>query len=313
MTKARIIDAGRSDRGWSRVGNFFKCPQLFAYGERIGVELIPADPLLKGSLGHLLQAHLHGRWGAAQGGCWVDNEWVSEPEQLLAPEEAATIWAEANGAQRHLPLMLEIFDAYLDRFPEPPGRILAVEHQITGVLGTDPNGEWGLWDRDNPHITPTPLDMPGHPDHGKPITLTRRVDLTIRDGAGRAWVWDHKHQARVNPGKSVEAYAIDGGFTAFRILGRQVWDNFGGLALNLIQTRKPWKVARVPVPFTPWRDTHFAEMLWRAEHEIARLDIDGTDHWCWPKAQHETTCFGRYGGCSALRLCMYGKSEINSR
>ena len=112
----------------------------------------------------------------------------------------------------------------------------------------------------------------------------------------------------------MDGYAIDGGFAAFRIMGRQVWpENFGGVALNLIQTTAPWRVARPMVPMTPHRDAHFAEMLWRAEHALARLDVDEKNLWAWPKAQHETTCVGRYGSCAGIKLCFYGESSVEAK
>ena len=325
MTEKHLIDAGRSSRGWSRIGNFFKCPQLFAYGERLDISLIPGSALTRGSMGHVMQAHLHAIWGCKQGGVWVDEEWFTDAESLLGPEESLHAWCEANGdGYEHIDRMTETFRRYLAQYPEPPGRIIAVEYPVTAVLG-EKAGRWGLWvvhpeeqgfDHrsvtvkacDGDIIKPSPLNVPGHPDHGAALTLTRRIDMTVQDRSGREFIWDHKHQARVDPNRSVDAYAIDGGFAAFRIMGRQLYKNFGGVALNLIQTQPQWKVARPMVPATPHRDRHFAEMLWRAEHNLARLDVDCPDLWSWPKSQHETTCFGRYGKCAALKLCFYGQA-----
>lgn len=58
-----LIDAGRSSRGWSRIGTFSRCPQLFAYGQRLNLTMIPAHALTRGSMGHILQAHQHAIWG----------------------------------------------------------------------------------------------------------------------------------------------------------------------------------------------------------------------------------------------------------
>ena len=76
MSEKILIEAGRSARGWSRVGNFFKCPQLFAYDSRLNLDLIPADALTRGSMGHVMQAHQHAIWGARSSlGVWVDTQW----------------------------------------------------------------------------------------------------------------------------------------------------------------------------------------------------------------------------------------------
>ena len=321
-----LIDAGRSSRGWSRIGAFFRCPQLFAYGERLDISLIPASALTRGSMGHVMQAHQHAIWGTKGGhGVWVDEKSYHDPAVFLQPEEAVEKWCETNGGHEHLARMTETFRRYLANYPEAPGLVTHVEYPVTAVLG-DKDGAWGLWVVNPEHqhfnrkaarvkawdggiIHPTPLNVPGHTDSGSAVVLTRRLDMVTKDRAGRFFVWDHKHQARVQPGRSVDGYAIDGGFAAFRIMGKQMFGrDFGGVALNLIQTQAPWTVARPMVPSTPHRDSHFADMLWRAEHTLARLDLELPNHWDWPKAQHEVTCIGRYGACAAIKLCFYGEA-----
>jgi hypothetical protein len=322
-----LIEAGRSVRGWSRIGNFFKCPQLFAYDSRLDIDLIPASALTRGSMGHVMQAHQHAIWGARNPqGVWVDDKWYDDPDVFLSPEDALTEWCDQNRAGHvHIDRMVETFRNYLGRHPEPPGSVLMVEYPVTAVLG-EKDGQWGLWvvaledaefNRsqrevmawDGQVINITPLNVPGHEDHDKAIVLTRRLDMVTMDRSNRVFIWDHKHQAMVKLGTSVSGYAIDGGFAAFRIMGKQMWpNNFGGVALNLIQTQEPWRVARPSVPATPHRDAHFAQMLWRAEHQMARLDLECPDFWDWPKAQSETSCVGRYGKCAALNLCFYGPS-----
>ena len=339
-----LIDAGRSQRGWSRVGQFLTCPQKFAYDQRLGLALIPSAPLVRGSMGHVLQAHQHAIWGCQQGGCWVDDQWHTDPDAFLSPEDAMYAWCDQNqDGYDHADRMLETFRRYMAKHPEAPGRILAVEYPITAVLGmrlnrAAPGQNWGLWvidpaevprlndpdiDIDKPlkgfHGDPihvTPLDCPGHRDHNRPVFMSRRLDLAVGDSTDRAWIWDHKHQAYVKTGSSTDAYSVDGGFAAFRIMGQQVWDGrdgrkrFGGLTLNLIQTQEPWRVARPNVPPTPHRDGHFAALLWRAEHEIARLDASGLNLWTWPKMMNESQCMGRYGACAGLDLCRYGEAAV---
>ena len=321
-----LIDAGMSSRGWSRIGTFFRCPQLFAYQRRLNMEMIPAAALTRGSMGHVMQAHQHAIWGCQQGGCHVGDDYMTDASTLLSPEDSVHAWVEQYGeGAEFIDEMVETFRRYMAKFPEAPGRIVAVEYPIMAVLGTK-QGEWGLWvvhpdELDTPldvahfkavdghKIEPTPLNCPGHPDSGKAIALTRRLDLVTRDTTGRVYIWDHKHNARVQANKSTDGYAIDGGFAAFRIMGKQIWgDEFGGVMLNLIQRTPPWTVARPMVPATPHRDRHFAKMLWRAEHELARLDRDGDDFWEWPKVQNESSCVGRYGKCSGIKLCFYGEA-----
>jgi hypothetical protein len=321
-----LIDAGKSSRGWSRIGNFAKCPQLFAYQNRSArmVDELgrspniapPIEALAKGSIGHTLQAHLHAIWGAGQPqGVVVDEAHFTDPSVFMEPEDAAQAWCDKYGSHELLPHMLKVFHAYLAKFPESPGDVIAVEASVTAVLGTL-RGEWGLWvgeevggawrSLDGADIEVTPLHMPDHREHGRPITLTRRMDLVTRDQSGRYYIWDHKHQASVSAESSATAYAIDGGFAAFRIMGKQLYGAaFGGLTLNLISSTQLGRVARVQVPSTPHRDAGFAKWLWWAEHQIAQLDMT-TDYWDWPKAQNELSCYGRYGACAGLNLCALG-------
>lgn len=321
-----LIDAGKSRRGWSRLGQFTKCPQLFAYTNRLGLELVPAAALTRGSMGHILQAHLHAIWGAEQGGVLVDTSYYTDPDIFLDPREAIVTWCDINNAgHEYIERMLTVFDNYIETYPEPPGRVLAVEWPMTAVIGRR-LGEWGLWvidpnaehlldgpcetilAHDGVEIEVTPLNAPGHPEHGHPINVTRRCDAVIEE-RGRVFIWDHKHQARVSKGRSIDAYAIDGGFALFRHMGKQVFgDQFVGLRLNLIQTTEPYNVARPTVPPTPHRDRHLAQLVWDAEHQIALYDVRQPDLWTWPKSMHETTCIGRYGSCAGLKLCFYGEA-----
>ena len=290
------------------------------------MSLIPASALTRGSMGHVIQAHQHAIWGArSPHGVWVDETRYDDPSVFLEPEESVQVWCDTNGGHEYIDRMVETFHRYLDKHPECPGEVVAVEYPVTAVLGTKEN-EWGMWvvhheeqhfNRraasvkawDGSKIIPSPLNCPGHPESGAAVVLTRRLDLVIRDRAGKVFIWDHKHQARVSANKSVDGYAIDGGFAAFRIMGKQLYGkDFGGVALNLIQTQEPWNVARPMVPATPHRDKHFADMLWRAEHSLARLDLELPDYWAWPKVQHETACVGRYGACPAIKMCFYGEA-----
>jgi hypothetical protein len=277
-------------------------------------------------MGHILQAHQHAIWGApSDEGVWVDETWHDDPAVFLDPEEAVEMWCDTNGGHEHLERMLETFRRYMSKHPEPPGNVIKVEYPVTAVLGTKDN-QWGLWvvhaedtgfNRraakvkawDGGVIIPSPLNCPGHPDSGAALTLTRRLDMVTKERGGRTFIWDHKHQARVQANKNVDGYAIDGGFAAFRIMGKQMYgSDFGGLGLNLIQTQAPWRVARPMVPATPHRDNHFAEMIWRDEHRLARLEVDSPSFWDWPKVQHETSCIGRYGACPGIKFCFYGEA-----
>lgn len=103
-------------------------------------------------------------------------------------------------------------------------------------------------------------------------------------------------------------YAMSGEFAVSRILASQVWPRFRGLALWMVQTCDPWKVAKPAVPESPWRDRLFPRELWRMAHVIAQLERDEPDPHGWPMAQNEVSCVGRYEkeGCPAMEMCMRG-------
>lgn len=320
-----LIDAGRSKRGWSRVGNYLKCPQLFAYTERLRLELGSADGLTRGSMGHVMLAHQFAIWGAQQGAVLVNTEAFTDSAAFLSPKEALAAWCDLNDkGHEFLDKLRRIFDAYIEEAPEPPGTVLAVEWPMAAVFGWK-KGAWGLWvvhpeeegrldeERDTVRacddetIKVEPLNMEGHPDDGKPVYITRRVDAVIEE-EGRPVIWDHKFQAWVS-GK-VAAYAMDGGFALFRHMGKQVFgESFGGVRLNLIQTTGDFKVLRPKVPEAPGRDRHLVQLLWDAENQIAWQDVQQTSLWEWPKVMHESgPCEGKYGLCRGLDLCLYGEA-----
>ena len=203
MTQKILIDAGKSRRGWSRIGTFYKCPQLFAYQNRLNLQLIPAAALTRGSMGHVMQAHQHAIWGCQQGSVLVDDYTMDDASLIMEPEEAVYEWVRVNGeGEEHIDRMVETFRRYLANYPEPPGRVVAVEYPITGVLGMK-NGLWSLWvvHPDNADydpratkikaidggiIEPTHLNCPGHPEHGTAVEITRRLDLVTQDRSGRS-------------------------------------------------------------------------------------------------------------------------------
>ena len=116
--KKILIDAGRSSRGWSRIGSFFRCPQLFAYQNRLDMSLIPASALTRGSMGHVIQAHQHAIWGAkSPQGVWVDETRYDDPSVFLEPEEAVQVWCDTNGGHEYIHRMVETFHLYMDTHP----------------------------------------------------------------------------------------------------------------------------------------------------------------------------------------------------
>jgi len=292
-----------------------KCPQRYAYSDVLGIELIPGPALIRGTMGHLMQAHQHARWGAAQGGCWAGDTWVEDPDELLDPYQAIDEYCKLHPrAMSYLGDMVTTFDKYMEQYPEPLGRVLGVEYLVQAHVGTS-QGEYVFWvegsekPADFEPCTVPYINRQGQLV-GRPMSITRRIDL-LTEKRGRTWIWDHKHQASVALGRSKDGYTMDGGFGVFRIMGQQLFgSSFGGVYLNLVQRLDPWKVVQVAVPPTPWRDKHLPWMIAEAEERLATLEP--RDPWQWPKAQSETVCVGRYGACKALNLCRFGQRGLET-
>lgn len=323
-----LIDAGPSLRGWSYYGDFFRCRHLWAL-KRLAHVPENADPLTRGSMGHVGLAHHFARGMAKQRG--------TDPDMYYTPEGAVEEWcARHPEGIPHFSRVIEVTRRYIARHPEMPGTIVGVEHQVVAVLGTHASRGWGLWvigtegaasvdfglswrpDQPRPRavldgaeVEPTLLVMPGHRDHGAPILLTRRIDLSVADRAGIVMAWDHKVVAQAPSKDRAKKYSMDGQFAVTRIMASQMFPRFAGAKLNLVQSQEPWNIGLLPVPPTPWRDGRFAVDLYRAAHEIAQLERDEPNPHNWPMAQHELVCAPRYGDhglCPMYDACAFGAS-----
>jgi hypothetical protein len=271
-----MIDAGMSKRGWSHYSRIQVCERKLFLNRERKPETTQAG-LLRGSIGHLLQAHHR-----VIEGFDADNEdeditilcganpsdiealdlqhlaldsetlCLRDASILSDPETALDQWIERNPNGRpYRNEMMRVYNAWKLR-PDPIARdtqTIAVETQIVLDLGRNKKtGEYGLYVRPNavaqhlatidlPEYEPVCVDAPGTLYHGEPIYVTRRMDHIVSKGSGRIIV-DHKHTVKVDPSTANGVYAIDGGFQLFEIIGQRLWGgNFLGNQLNLISTR----------------------------------------------------------------------------
>lgn len=278
-----MIDAGMSERGWSHYSRVQVCERKLFLNRERKPETTQAG-LIRGSIGHLLQAHHRVIEGFDEDSeddditilCGanpndikslslehlaLDTETLClrDASVLSDPETALDQWIERNPNGRPFRNeMMRVFNAWKAR-PDPIARntqTIAVETQIILDLGINTkNGEFGLFVRPNaiarhlatielPEYEPVCVDAPGTIDHGNPIYVTRRMDHIVSKGSGRIIV-DHKHTVAVDPKDANGKYAIDGGFQIFQIIGQRLWGgNFLGNQLNLISTRE----YRVEIP-----------------------------------------------------------------
>lgn len=322
----KCIDAGKSRRGWSRISRTILCEYL-AGAIELGASTGNRDPLNKGTLGHLGQAHLHLHEGVLKGPVLVNGVMVdaAASADYYDAKMAMTKLAFAEPEIRpFLEDLLVIHDGYLACRKQGVGDAVMIEQELVGVIGTC-KGSWGLhlvaddqWDlldpqRDEdgrviPESVPSQLrhfdgstidltltNVPGAKDHLAPIYISRRLDLVRRKGRyGQFIVEDHKFKGRLAGGSSTAAYRADDGFTAIEILGQQRFGHeFGGIVLNLISTNmaEPGKQKRVRLPPAQGATEHFPNTLYWHETKHAQLrhlaDIGAMPRSRWPRRMSE--------------------------
>jgi hypothetical protein len=273
----KIIDAGPSARGWSRIGTFKRCPRLFwtTYvdpARRTGD--IPF-PLARGILGHAGLAQWFARLGCVQAG--------RDPNEYGTPNEGMEYTAQRmiqGGASQSR--VLDAFDAALSAmeahakhhpYTAETMRVRAVEFLIDTEF------------------------------HGFPYTA--RLDLVMEDARGSIWVIDHKIVGRIED-KTFTRYSLSGQFLGIGWLAERKWGSkFAGVMLNAAASRGGAAVRRQiePAPFALKR---FPEEVARAERQILGL---GEDEGEWPMALHEQVCTSAYGPCDQYERCRWGVSR----
>lgn len=302
----------------------------------------------KGTLIGLGIGHWYAKIGAWQGGVAVDREVVRNVLQTLPVPEAvrdatipgAVIVTDAAAfydpfeameaacvtrpeLRQWLDLSANCLSKYIEHYQRDMEtiRVLAieVEHEVgEGTLGR--------------------LDCPGHGDHGKPLTFTARADMVFADRSGRITIPDTKTSGTVTSAL-VKYYSRHGQFFGLEMIGRAVYgDRFDGARLNAVQTDGQ-KFERPALKPRPWAIGAFAGRLREAEHRIAALEIRTKEYWdallngvqgfaglteeqkhlatradltahTWPAADHELTCFTRYGMCEFAELCDWGPAGL---
>lgn len=321
-----LINSSKSSRGWSYYSNYFKCPRLWAYERIAHIDLGSADPLLRGSMGHVGLAHFFARAGARQSNGFVyGTERITDPDFFYDPFTAMELWGKENGASKFLDQCIDTLEHWLATNSSSIDEVVGVEQEYKSILGTL-DGRWGMWvvkivddeyiytdpnTNTKIKVEPTLLDCPGHVDHNSPIFLSRRFDLIVRRLADRkVYIDDHKITSSDTSGFREEEYRLDGQFSAVRIFGRQLWGaEFGGARLNLVRCVTPWN-SKLHFLQPTDLDNSFADDIWTKINRMSRDTLEIPDAFQWEAARNEGVCAGRYGLCSAYSLCHMGKSGI---
>ena len=176
-------------------------------------------------------------------------------------------------------------------------------------------------------VFPSVLRMPGHPEHGRPILVTKRLDMVIerrRDGQVLPEIWDHKHLAHVEPRKAQKAYRVDMSFSVYRVIGEQFWPHAfddKAVIVHMVNKRPRRKgdarqFERVPVPPAPEVIRRLPRRVLDAEHRLALLQIETLngqrtlDEWDAVMNGDQSPCDGRYGSCDNMDICCNGRAAM---
>jgi len=180
-------------------------------------------------------------------------------------------------------------------------------------------------------VDPCLLEMPGHPEHGRPILSTKRLDAVLerrRDGTMCPEVWDHKNLMRIEPKKAGTAYRVDLSFNVYRIFGEQVWGSTAfdraSVVFHAVQKRPGKKggarqFERLSVPPAPEVIRRLPGRIMDAEHRLALLQLETLrgdrilDDWDAAINADQSPCSGRYGECRAQGICCEGRAAKGYR
>lgn len=268
-----LLDAGPSERGWHHAQTMLRCPQLYAYKYLLQcIEATKAEPLIKGSLGHIGLAHHYARLQATQLG--------DDPERFYSPEAAIRLLAARYGShwQAWQDLAIETVNAYISYYRIEWLRIIAVEEQMR-------------------------MEIAGH-------TFTQRADLIVQQRDGLVLIVDHKTAGYV--GKDpMERYRLSGQFLGMQHFGPMLYpENFGGVRGNFLGLRAEsnpnYRFKRKPPHPAPHAMACFPQAIIDAEEDIRRGLESGRDPWYWPKRLNESICQTLYGPCPGTQWCTWG-------
>lgn len=300
-----LINASRSKRGFSRVGNYFKCIRRGAFSTAYPEDRAkepPSDPLIRGSLLHMGLAHHYARLGARRnkGGVHANGKLYTDPDQLHPPATAVMLLAEQEGPEweARIEVVLLALKSYIQKYGDDLAwEVVAVEHEYVMTLPETvtlrgPKGE----EYDNPY-PPLSLDR---------RLYTQRADLVIRDRAsGMIWIPDHKSAYQLLS-KTARQYILHGQFLGYAAIGKKVYkEKFAGVLLNRVKL-SPFDADRMPVEAAPAAVAGYVRNLVLMEQQIAMYEDRNLPPELWPGAFHEEVCFSKYGQCPFMARCQWG-------
>jgi len=306
MTKPELINASRSRRGFSRVGNAFKCLRRFAITQEEARNPVQkkeetADALIRGSLFHIGMAHHYAHTSITNQGKALANgmEYTSH-DQLLSAKEAVAELAYQSGPEweERVQSILSALDSYKEQYGlDRQWEIIGIEHEYTMRLPKSaalrgPKGE--VIQNNFPELT------------DEQRVYTQRADFVYREKAtGKVIIGDHK-TAYAMLSKTARQYILHGQFLGYVAIGRFVYkDEFAGVLLNRVKL-SPYAADRMMVEPAPNAAANYVTNLVLMEQQIALYESMGLPPDQWPASYHEEVCMSKYGQCPAMARCQWG-------
>ena len=294
MPDKLLINTGMSPAGWSSFSAFLRCERLFYYtsGRRAAeatqqATLAPDFALLRGSLGHVGLAHHYARQGMAQAG--LDPEIYYEPIEAMKLVAAGYPPKLGSGEKTSdvLDIAIEMVVSYRAHYEGERLQVVAVEAPVSFLLPPGPDGVVR--------------------------EVTQRLDLVIRDDAGKVHLCDHKLSAELSKKSLMARYSLSTQFLLMQLVGQRLHGrDFGGCLVNIVGAhtdRTPQqRFYRFPPEAAPAALRELPDVIAGTLATIAhRRASGGGGPAAWRPAFHEEVCFGSYGGrCVYYERCKWG-------
>lgn len=269
-----LLNSGPSEHGWSRLSVAARCLRLYAFKYILKINHDDATALVRGSLVHIGLAHFYAQMRAVQQ--------KSDPGRYYDPLEAMALVAPTFSlGPSLLPLCQKIVQQYMKWHAGDAVRfkVVAVEEQVRATLG------------------------------GK-YPFTQRWDLVLQDKSNLIWVMDHKCSAKPGP-TTVVGHMLSGQFLGAQLIGKSMFkEQWGGVKINVLGAIEApdgqFDYLRDNLPAAPGAVNRFRDDMVALEDRLAYLAAN-VDPWEYPGSWNELTCVHRYGVCSSMELCRWGR------
>lgn len=270
----RFLHTGPSGpRSTHRLKTWNVCERLSAF-ERFRPDLLAPSPhLIRGGVYHAGTGHAVALAAKAPG-----HEKLASPIEAIdrAAAPFGTIGEEAAVLAKKM--VHGVLAWWKDRAPKP--RVLHVEQSFEFVV-------------------------PG-PRTKRKFVYTQKPDLVVYESR-MVFQEDWKGTAAFKRATSMSRYAPDIQFLAKRWWGPQMFENYGGARINLLNKHEPYDVKQAMCEPAPALVSDFPMIAEETELQMEDAEKrNGRDPWKYKPAADERICVNTYGMCAAWRACLWG-------